>query len=306
MRPALICLDDALIRQPKLAAEVTALGGTALDLRDLGPALRLWSRPLALDRLRARLAETLPASVGPSLAFCGSGDFHHVTPILLERAIAASGGGAVTVLHFDNHPDWVRYGDGAHCGSWVGWAARLPGVAKVVTVGVCSPDIRRSRARRADLDLVSEGRLELYAYRDPAGGRSVELGGHSWPTIANMGEEAFADFLPGRIATEAIYVTIDKDVLRAEDAATNWDQGQTSLSFLKTLLAAILKDHRLIGADVVGDWSHAVYGGGVVAGLLKRGEAMLDQPWTPPPAKARAANEAVNLELLQIIGSVRQ
>jgi hypothetical protein len=306
MRAALLCLDDALIRQPNLAAEVTARGGTALDLRDLGPALRLWSRPPALDRLRARLAEALPTSGGPSLAFCGSGDFHHVTPILLERAIAASGGGPVTLLHFDNHPDWVRYGEGAHCGSWVGWAARLPGVAKVVTVGVCSPDIRRPSARRADLDLVGEGRLELYAYRDPAGGRSVELCGRTWPTIADMGEAAFADFLPGRIATDAVYVTIDKDVLRAEDAATNWDQGQASLSFLKSLLAAVLEDHRLIGADVVGDWSHAVYGGGVIAGLLKRGEAMLDQPWSPPAPEARAANEAVNLELLQIIGSVRQ
>ncbi len=306
MRAALLCLDDALIRQPKLTAEVTARGGTSVDLRDLGPALRLWSRPPALDRLRARLAEALPASAGPSLAFCGSGDFHHVTPILLERAIAASGGGPVTVLHFDNHPDWVRYGAGAHCGSWVAWAARLPGVAKVVTVGVCSPDIRCPSPRRADLDLLSEERLEMYAYRDPAGGRAVELCGRSWPTIAEMGEDAFAEFLPTRIATEAVYVTIDKDVLRAEDAATNWDQGQTSLSFLKTLLAAALKDHRLIGADVVGDWSQAIYGGGMVAGLLKRGEAMLDQPWTPPPAEARAANEAVNLELLEIIGSVGQ
>ncbi len=306
MRAALICLDDALIRQPKLAARVTALGGAALDLRDLGPALRLWSRPPALEQLRRRLADALPATAGPSLAFCGSGDFHHVTPILLERAISAAGGGPVTVLHFDNHPDWVRYGAGAHCGSWVGWAARLPGVAKVVTVGVCSPDIRRPNPRRADLDLVSEGRLELYAYRDPAGGCSVDLGGRSWPTIADMGEAAFADFLPGRIATEAVYVTIDKDVLRAEDAATNWDQGQTSLSFLKTMLARVLQDHRLIGADVVGDWSQAIYGGGVVAGLMKRGEALLDQPWTPPPADARAANETVNLELLQIIGSAGQ
>lgn len=301
MRAALLHLDDALVRQPALAAQVAAGGGEAVDLRDLGPALRLWSRPPALERLRARLTRDLPAEVGPRLVFCGSGDFHHITPILLERAIAASGCEAVTVLHFDNHPDWVRYENGAHCGSWVAWAARMDRVAKVVTVGVCSPDIRRPKPERADLELLSEGRLELYAYRDPDGGQTVELAGRSWPTIEAMGEAAFAAFLPGRIATKAVYLTIDKDVLRPNDAATNWDQGRASLAFLRTLLTPLLAERRLIGADVVGDWSRAVYGGGLLAGLLKRGEALIDQPWTQPPPSARAANEAVNLELLNLL-----
>ena len=301
MRAALLHLDDALVRQPALAAEVAARGGVALDFRDLGPALRLWSRPRALDHLRARLRRDLPEASGAVLAFAGSGDFHHITPILLERAIAASGCEAVTVLHFDNHPDWIRYGNGAHCGSWVAWAARMDRVAKVVTIGVCSPDIRRPKPGRADLDLLSEGRLELYAYRAPDGGRDVELAGRRWPTIEAMGEAGFAAFLPGRIATEAVYVTIDKDVLRPDDAATNWDQGRTSLAFLRTLLTPVLAERRLIGADVVGDWSRAIYGGGPLAGLLKRGEALIDQPWSAPPPAARAANEAVNLELLNLL-----
>ena len=102
------------------------------------------------------------------------------------------------------------------------------------------------------------------------GGDVVELCGRGWPTIAAMGEADFAAFLPGRISTEAVYVTIDKDVLRADDAATNWDQGRTSLALLKTLLAPLLAERRLIGADVVGDWSPAVYGGGVVASDLEQ------------------------------------
>ena len=302
MRAALLHLDAALDRQDVLAARVGEHGGPVVGARDLGPALRLWSRPAALEQLRARLRRDLPVAAGPALVFSGSGDFHHVTPILLERAIEVAGCAAVTVVHFDTHPDWVRFANGAHCGSWVGRAARLPGVARVVTVGVCSPDIRRPDARRADLDLLVEGRLELYAYAAPDGGDVVQLCGRGWPTIAAMGEADFAAFLPGRIATEAVYVTIDKDVLRADDAATNWDQGRTSLALLKTLLAPLLAEHRLIGADVVGDWSPAVYGGGVVAGVMKRGEALLDQPWSRPPARTRAANELVNLELLELIG----
>src|SRR5258708_17746056 len=104
-------------------------------------------------------------------------------------------------------------------------------------------------------------------------------------------EAAFADFLPSRIPTEAIYLTIDKDVLRAADAATNWDQGRTSLELLKTLLTRVLPRHRLIGADVVGDWSVPVYGGGLAAHVLKQGEARLDQPWARPTPRARPAHE---------------
>lgn len=305
MRAALLHLDDALMSQTALVGQVAVGGGCDLDFRDLGPALRLWSRPKALRQLGARLRRDLPASAGPALVFLGSGDFHHVTPILLARAMEASAAEAVTVLHFDNHPDWVRFGNGVHCGSWVGQAARMPGVARVITVGVCSSDIDRPSPHRADLDLLREGRVELYAYRAADGARSVELAGKSWPTIEAMGEAAFAAFLPSRIETEAVYITIDKDVLRAADAATNWDQGQTSLDFLKALLAPLIAGHRVIGADVVGDWSRAVYGGGPLAALLKRGEAMLDQPRHAPEPAARAANEPVNLDLLALMEDAR-
>jgi arginase family enzyme len=159
MRAALLHLDAALTRQETLAAQVIGGGGRDLDVRDLGPELRLWSRPQALERLAERLRQDLPASAGPALVFTGSGDFHHVSPILLRRAIEAAGCDAVTVLHFDNHPDWVRFAGGVHCGSWVGQAARLPGVAKVITAGVCSPDIRRPRPRPPDRGATGDLRL---------------------------------------------------------------------------------------------------------------------------------------------------
>lgn len=301
MRTALLHLDDALAGQRELARSVSSRGGRGVDLRDLGPALRLWSRPWALQRFRERVASDLPASEGATLVFSGSGDFHHITPTLLARASEAAGNPPVTVLHFDNHPDWVRFANGAHCGSWVGCAARLPNVVRVVTVGVCSNDIYRPQGKGADLDLVSEERVELYAYRAPGGAQTVAIAGREWPTIEAMGEAAFLDFLPTRIPTTDVYLTIDKDVLRAADAGTNWDQGRTSLAFLKAMLARIGEHHRVIGADVVGDWSQAVYGGGLLAGLLKRGEAMLDQPWSRPEAGAQAMNETANIELLELI-----
>jgi arginase family enzyme len=305
VRPAFLELDDALRGQPGLRARAGAAGARTARARDLGPTLRLWSRPDALQRLAHRLGEALPAADGPRLVFAGSGDFHHVTPALLARALEASDGGPVTVVHLDNHPDWVRYAGGLHCGSWVGAAARMPGVARLVTVGVCSGDVGRTRRRHGDLALVDEGRLALYAYEAPDGEASIEIAGHVWPTIEVLGLPAFIEHLLAEITTERVYVTLDKDVLRPADAATNWDQGRMSLDELMEILGAVLAARRVIGADVVGDWSAPIYGGGPAARLLKWGEAHLDQPWrSPDRVAANAVNEAVNLRLLDLFAQV--
>lgn len=303
MKAAILHLDNALLDQSSLRQAVYAGGGRVMHYRDLGPELRLWSRPEGLERLRRRLACAMPPTFGPVVVFSGSGDFHHITPLLLERAIAAAGGPRVTVLHFDNHPDWVRFEAGAHCGSWVGQAARLPQVAKVITIGVCSRDIDRAHPKTTDLEIIANGRMEIYAWRPEP---TLSLCGRAWPTIEAMGEAAFAGYLPQRIETEAVYVTIDKDLLSPGEAGTNWDQGRTSVAFLHALIAGAVAGRRLIGADVVGDWSAADYGGGLVDGLLKRGEAILDQPWRPPSADALAANQAINLGLLEQIRSAIQ
>ncbi|WP_205691978.1 hypothetical protein [Caulobacter soli] len=275
-----------------------------IEARDLGPALRLWSRPPALAALTARLRDRAPAGAAPDLVFAGSGDFHHVTPLLIERAIAASDAGPVTVVHFDNHPDWVRFENGMHCGSWVGRAARLPGVAKVITVGVCSGDIDRPEAKRADLDLVAEGRVELYPWRAPDGGPVLRVGEQGWPSMQAMGEGGFADLLASRIVTPTVYVTIDKDVLHVDDAVTNWDQGQLSLDGLERLIRTVAGRARLIGADVVGDWSPPRYGPDLLSKLLKRGEAFLDQPRGGVPGDLARTNEATNLRLLSLFAEV--
>ncbi|WP_372784256.1 arginase family protein [Phenylobacterium sp.] len=304
MRPLILQLDDALDRQDALTGRVRAEGGQVLAARDLGPAMRLWSRASTLVALRSRLGEIAAPAADGLLVFAGSGDFHHVTPLLVARAAAAADE-PVTVLHFDNHPDWVRQARGRHCGSWVGEAARLSGVAKVITIGVCSPDIGRKGSQRGDLALIDEDRLDLYAWRAPDGGGEVALESRSWPTISAMGEAAFIARLAAEIPTRAIYVTIDKDVLAAEGAVTNWDQGQASVDFLIEAITAAASGRRVVGADVVGDWSAPVYGDGPVAWALKRGEAFLDQPRTrPEPAAASALNEAVNLRLLDLFSGL--
>ena len=303
MLPAFLHLDEALADQPALIDAGLAAGGRAIDGRLLGPQLRLWSRPPALDALTSLLATTLPAADGPTLIFAGSGDFHHISALLIARAAEASGR-PFTVIHVDNHPDWVKFGAGMHCGSWVGRAARHPAVARFVTLGVCSSDIRQPWRKSADLALLREERLDLFAYRSSREDGFQKLGGRLFPTIDQLGEVAFLDMLMARISTRDVYVTIDKDALRADDAVTNWDQGALSLDFLIALIDRLRTDFALIGADVVGDHSTPVYGGPLMSRLRKRGESLIDQPRRPiDRAYAARVNARANHAIAAAFGA---
>ena len=50
-----------------------------------------------------------------------------------------------------------------------------------------------------------------------------------------------------------LYISIDKDVLRTEDAITDWDQGDMTLNEMLEMLAQLFKSNRIIGVDICGD-----------------------------------------------------
>jgi hypothetical protein len=244
----------------------------------------------------------------------GSGDFHHVTSLLLDVALRNEEKPA-TVIHFDNHPDWVHFAGGMHCGSWVNRAAQHAKVDKVITVGVCSSDLNWPEWKHANLSLLGSGALELYPY-DHAPSRvrkeyrsgpsyTQTAGSLKWNTIASSGEQDFIGYLLSRIKTDNVYLTIDKDVFARDDAVTNWDQGRMRLPYLLSVIAAIGRLHRIVGADVIGDYSLPVYAGGLWTILSKRAEILIDQPhrWTDP-ANATRLNSAINHRLLEALSEV--
>jgi len=310
MRLELIHLDDALTGQRAFLDACAVRGAASLDLRREGRRVRLWGYDADLDRLEAKLrnASATADSSEPVLAFLGSGDFHHVSAMLIARA-AARADRPFTVIHFDNHPDWVRCSSGMHCGSWVNRALETPNVAKVVTIGVCSRDLQHPEWKGGNLAALKDGRLELFAYAQPpskvrgdyGAGASHRQDGERirWTAIADMGVAVFAELLLARIETADIYVTLDKDALAPADAVTNWDQGKLSLDDVIGLIGRLAGQHRLIGADVVGDYSPPSYAGGAWPFVRKWGESIIDHPRVGVAAAAVAAtNEATNLRLL--------
>ena len=97
----------------------------------------------------------------------GSGDFHHVSALLIGM-LAEANAEPLTVIHFDNHPDWVHFDGGMHCGSWVNRALALPQVQRVITIGVCSHDLVWPEFKGANLRSAwRDGKIVLLPWQSP-------------------------------------------------------------------------------------------------------------------------------------------
>ena len=312
MQLCLLHLDDALKNQHSFMETCRKDGAREIEATGHGSRIRLWGKDKNLKMLHTELKQHLSNNNEPQLCFMGSGDFHHITALILSSALEKYKGKA-TIIHFDNHPDWVKFEGGMHCGSWVNSALKYPQIEKIITIGVCSNDLKNPSWKGANLSLLSEGKLEVYPYDSaPSRVRSQYGEGASfkqkdnhlhWQNIKDIGEDNFIKFLLTRITTQNIYITLDKDVLSRSDAETNWDQGIMRLPFLLDMLRTLGKNHTIIGADVTGDYSKPHYSGW--AQVLKRAEIFLDQPFkTPCQNKASALNEAANHEILKAFSEV--
>ncbi len=276
MRLRVLHMDESLMAQP---AFLKACGKRVqqLDLRAEGRQLRMWASRKNIKKFIQKLDQNDGQDNSPTISFMGSGDFHHLTAALVERLH-----GPLTVIHLDNHPDFVRLAIPYHCASWVNRILDLPNVNRVITVGPCT-DLTAPQFSLGNLAALTSGRLELYPYRHgPSlvwgnfgkGPSHQQIGGYiHW---RNAGDEDWNTFwveLLSRISTPNVYVSIDKDVLNSDAAMTNWDQGKMHLEQLLEALRLIVERCNIIGADVVGDYSPASE-----CNLVHRISAWLDHP----------------------------
>jgi hypothetical protein len=229
-------------------------GEIRLPLDDWQEAIRFgcgWRSLRAFDRV---LAAQLPRRHGS--VFTGSGDFHHLTYLLVRRLASCA---PFRVLVFDNHPDNMRYLFGIHCGSWVRYVARLPWVARVDVVGITSPDIGARHAWENYLGPLRAGRVNYWSVGvDTRWASRLRLGAamRSFDSTADMIARLHEEL---RLDTSQIYLSIDKDVLHPEVVHTNWDQGVLrEAALLETI---DLLRGRLVGSDITGDISSYRYRG---------------------------------------------
>jgi hypothetical protein len=295
MRIQVLDLDGSITQQAWLMTEYRP---EVLALRDWGPYLRLGCRFGRFRTFERRLA-ALTAATGSRLTFVGSGDFHHVSLALVRQLRTP-----FNLLVLDNHPDWMRGIPFLHCGTWLYHAATLPHVRTIFHVGG-EVDFDNRWQWLAPWSLLHSGKIKVL----PAL-RSFRRG--SWRHIDNEPVRGLADKSvdaarrrhllephAAELARWPLYVSLDKDVMQANDATVNWDSGHLRFLEVQAILSAFLSaaGGQVAGMDVVGDWSPVL-----VRGALRHFLHMTEHP--PLDVDAQAANvlnERVNLEIVETV-----
>lgn len=264
-------------------------GAPRVELQHWQEAVRFGCGMATWRGFAAELRAALPATHGT--VFMGSGDFHHVSHLLLEN-LAPQGPFDVVVL--DNHPDNMRFPFGIHCGSWVRHAAALPGIGTVHVVGITSADVSLAHAWENHLLPLYRGKVRYWTLGvDTRWTTRVGLADacRGFPDCASLVDALLAHLdAQGR----PLYLSIDKDVLSPSVARTNWDQGRLELPELERLTRHLAG--RLVGSDVTGEISAYRY-----RSRWKRWlSALDDQPEVSGPQLAawQAQQLAVNRQLL--------
>ncbi|HEV3263142.1 MAG TPA: hypothetical protein VG013_40280 [Gemmataceae bacterium] len=289
-------LDDSVARQQGLLDRYRPV---VLPARRWGPRIRMACAFGRFRRFERTLASLLgpPGEDGPSITFCGSGDFHHVSLALVRRL-----GGPFNLLVVDNHPDWMRAVPLLHCGTWLYHAARLPQVRRVFHVG---GDVDFDNAYRwlTPWRLLRADKVRVF----PAL-RCFRRG--PWSDIANepLRPDLQTPVTPARIgallrplagdlARWPLYVSLDKDVMQEPESVVNWDSGHLTLPEVCAVLEAFVRHAggRLAGMDIVGDWSPVR-----LRGLLRRTLHWTEHPpLAVEPGDAARRNQQTNLILLE-------
>jgi arginase family enzyme len=242
---------------------------------------------------------------GMPVVFYGSGDFHH-----LANAFIAEAPGPLTVLHFDNHPDWSWSLPRRHCGAWVRAALELPEIRRVVTVGPCSGDLDHPDTSALTVAMLVDGDLVLVPWRRPetavsrrfVSARRASFAARSgrlrWREAAARDWDEVIDDLVAELTTERVWISIDKDVLGPDDAITNWDQGGLPLAKLIAALRRVATERQIVGVDICGEYAPVRHDN-----PLKAVEARLDQP-TRADALDLAVNDRTNAALIAALEDV--
>ena len=259
---------------------------STLDFRDWGPKLRYFAGAATLAEFDYQLPRSLPRFV-----LYGSGDFHHLTALWLRRALSTMDGGAeIHLVSFDNHPDWDVRPPRWSCGSWINRAMDLPAVRQANVWGCGNFELKAPDRWFANRAALRDGHLIVHPWAERYGAtvqsRFECMSRDNW-------RYRFERFASG-LARANVYVTVDLDCLRTEEAATNWESGLFTAADVAWAMSELKARSIIVGGDVCGAFSPPR-----CSGLFRRLSAWWDHPKTALPNAAEGRR--VNLAALATI-----
>jgi arginase family enzyme len=245
-----------------------------VDLRDWGPRLRFSAPTRLIEEFFRAHGARLPAFV-----VYGSGDFHHLSALWVRKLVDP-----FVLVSFDNHPDWDVRPPRWVCGGWINRALELPLLRKISVWGCGNFECWWPRKLFGNLRAEREGRLEVHPWADDRPARDRDRQGAILQTNWREKFEQFADELSGA----NLYITIDLDCLRFEDAVTNWESGRFTLDDVAWAMTQLRAKATVVAGDICGAYSPPRY-----ARVKQRFAAEMDHPKLSPVDLKEA--QAVNL-----------
>jgi len=275
-----------------------------IDLKSLAQDARLF----AFGAVRQKIKRAIGAGLSRAVNFLGSGDFHHVSEILTSQISEPA-----TLIVFDFHPDWDILPPRFGCGSWVSRALENKFIQKCILIGVSSEDISWPGILTANLASLKNNRLEIYPYKHSPSRLAMRKIPENisikinkglffkeiiWDELKNKNLSGFISNLISRLASNKVYISIDKDCLLRESAITNWEEGFLKLEELLFMLKNLKNNLDIIGLDITGDYSPIFMQSKFKAALCR-----LDHPKNNPLEgvsleEALLRNQNTNLQIL--------
>lgn len=175
-------------------------------------------------RAICRMLAPYPAK---AIHFIDSGDFHYLTEYWVSRLKEP-----FSLIVFDHHPDMQQpqWEGVISCGGWVrDVLLKNQFVKNIIVVGASDKLISQIPENlRERVYFFSQATIDCH---------------HAWPSKV------------GCFIHEPVYISIDKDVLRRQDAITDWSQGDMTILQLQAVLRIIFAHEQVIGVDITGECS---------------------------------------------------
>lgn len=303
-RPLILDMDGSVSGQKTL---VSLHNPEIIGLKDIAPKARFWMT----DKTKAVLKDRIASRRNGAVTFLGSGDFHHITSILMEDIKEP-----VTIIDFDHHPDWDLLLPMLHCGSWVSRTLKQANVKKIVELGPSSNELSEFRIQTCDIDALKDDRLEIYPYshrptrtylkkvpenisiralNGPLAGRIY------WNELKDKNLPEFLRHVLKRLPSENVYISIDKDCLTNNDSITNWHEGRLSLEDLLLSLRVIKQNSNIVGVDICGDYSKPVLAGRLKNIIVNMNHPKGNRAEKIPLDEVNRINEQTNLRILELL-----
>jgi len=149
---SILNFDNSITVQHKLLLQYCA---EIIDLTSLASSARLYIS----KALRKKISALLGALTKNYPVFLGSGDFHHISEILISKINEP-----FCLIIFDFHPDWDTFPPRFACGSWVSEALQNKNISNVY-LSVWVLPIYPFLHYRQLISSFSCNRLEIYPYK---------------------------------------------------------------------------------------------------------------------------------------------